>query len=163
MSDVKMKRDEPAFMFLEKLVVAAIKDHVERESSWEINKLPFEDHWKVQPLNEETQESFELCVDETCVEFDLAQRDDPESLTNCYIDVHVFGTLGELLVQYGVRPQFKIDVFNDAKGHSIFLAGADDVESNVCLLHVWIDDMDKVRGLANELEYSGFVDLIQPT
>ena len=163
MSEVKMKREEPAFVFLEKLVLAAIKDHVERESSWEITKVPFEEHWEVQPLNEETQESFELCTDETCVEFDLAQDDDPESLTNCYVDVHVVGTLAELLAQYGVRPQFKIDVFNDAQGHSIFLAGAADVENNVSLLHVWIDDVDKVLGLADELEYSGFVDLIQPT
>lgn len=162
MSAVKMEREEPEFVFLEKLVIAAIKDHAARESGWEITKVPFEDEWQVQPLNEETQETFELFTNETCVEVNVAQDDDPESLTNCYVDVHAFGTLSELLAEYGIRPQFRIDVFNDAQGHSIFLTGADDVESNVSMLDVWVDDIEKLPGLIEQLEDSGFNDLIQP-
>ena len=162
MTEVKMKREEPAFVFLEKLILAAIKDHIATESSWEITKVPFENQWEVQPLSEETQEAFELCTDETCVEFDLAQSDEPDSLTNCYVDVHALGILAELLNQYGVRPQFKISVFNEVQGDSIFLTEAQEVERNVSLIHVWIDEPEKVVGLADELDYSGYWDLIQP-
>jgi hypothetical protein len=162
MNEVKMKREEPAFVFLEKLILAAIKDHIATESSWEITKVPFENQWEVQPLSEETQEAFELCTDETCVEFDLAQSDEPDSLTNCHVDVHALGILAELLNQYGVRPQFKISVFNDVQGESIFLTEGHEVESNVSLIHVWIDEPEKVVGLADELDYSGYWDLIQP-
>lgn len=152
MSSIKMKREEPAFELIERMVVAAIKDHVERESSWDIEKTPFEEKWEVQTLSEETQDFHLLCTDETCVEFDLAQDDDPESLTNCYVEVYALGVLAELFTQYGVRPQFKIDVFNDSQGHSIYLTHADDVENNVSLLEVWIDDVEKVDwGLGDNL------------
>jgi len=161
MTQVKMKREEPAFVILEKLILAAIKNHIATESSWEITKVPFENRWEVQPLSEETQEAFELCTDETCIEFDLAQSDEPESLTNCYVDVHALGILVGLLNQYGVRPQFRISVFNEFQGDSIFLTEAQEVERNVSLIHVWIEDIEMVMGLADELTYSSYWDLIQ--
>jgi hypothetical protein len=152
MSSIKMKREEPAFGMIERMVVAAIKDHVERVSSWDIEKAPFEEEWEVEPLNEETQDFFLLCTNEACFEFELAQEDDPDSLTNCYVEVHALGVLAELFTHYGVRPQFKIDVFNDSPGGNIYLTQADDVESNVSLLEVWIDDVEKVDwGLGDNL------------
>lgn len=156
----KMDQDEAAFEWIERLVIAAIEDHVERASSWEITKAPFEDLWEVQPLDAETQESFSVRTASPCSEFDAAHDDDPESLTNCYVDVYALGSFADLLREYGVRSSFKIDVFNDCQGSNISLTGADDVRSNVRLLDVWIDDSEKVPGLAQALEAFWLNDLI---
>lgn len=159
-TNVEMDHDEAAFVWLEKLVIAAITDHISRASSWEITKIPFEDHWEVQQLDEETQESFSVTAARSCVDFDLAQDDDPESVTNCYIDFYAFGLLADLLHEHGVRSSFKIDVFNDAHGSNICLTGADDVRSNVGLLQVRIDDIERVAGLARALEAFWLNDLM---
>lgn len=155
-----MRREDLEFLFLEQVMIAVIKDHLVRESIWEITKTPGVAQWEAQPFNEETQEAFLLCINEICVDFELVRDDHPETVAYCYVEVYAFGVLRDFFIEYGVRPRFKISVFNELGSDSICLTDPDEVEEAVGLLEVWIEDDDKIPGLMENLEISWLADMI---
>ncbi len=152
MTRSKMKKDDPVFLFVEQLVRSAIKKNIELDSGWEIAKVYFEDRWEPQRFHESVEEVYGLQVSDVAVDVDLAEDDDVESLTNCYVTIGATGPLAAALREHGVQPQVEVDVFNSAIGSSVALLDDDDVEDQVSLLHLWIDKGELLGGLIERLQ-----------
>lgn len=54
------------------------------------------------------------------MECDFADEDEnPDSLTNCYVEICATGVLAETLQKHGCGSNLKVDAFNVAYGHSL--------------------------------------------
>ena len=154
MPDSKMENTKPEFLFVDQLLKAAIKMHIEIDGQWEIEKALFEDEWEAQRLAPEVEEACGLQVSDANIDVDFSQDDDIESLTNCYVNFDATGKLAAVFRAHGLRTQIEIDVFNSAIGSGVALLSDEDVDDQVSLLNLWVEYPAKLGGLMESLKDS---------
>lgn len=152
MNTRQLPKDDEAFQLLEEIIRRAVKHQISVNDLWDINKEPFNDVWEADQFFPEVQTTHHLEVSGAPVECDFAQDDeDPESLTNCYVEITATGVLAETLKKHGCGTNLTVDAFNVAIGHSISFLSDEDVENDLTLMTVPVTDGTLLDGLCDAL------------
>lgn len=155
MSNRKLKQDDPVFIFIDQLVKAAINAHIALEMDWIIEKEYFENTWEAQQLSDDIAKIYGLQVSDAKVKVELEDKEDPDSLTCCYVKFDASGNLLEILNTHGMKPQIEIQVNNSSVGSSsATILNEDDIDNDISLLSVWKIKPALNEGLLKELNHN---------
>jgi ribosomal protein S10 len=149
MKNSTIPRDSHEFEVLQDIIRQAVKTHIEINGEWLIEKDYFSDEWKAEQLDAQVQERYEIKVSNRLIECDFAEDEDPESLTNCYVQFEAIGGLAKILRTYGCDVYLTTDSFNSTWGTDITFLSDEDVDVNFSLLTVKAEKQKD--GLATEL------------
>lgn len=151
MSELQLDKNHQVFNLLDVHVKKALKSELEVSGQWEINKEYFDEVWTAQQWDESVIQKFNVRMSDSEIETDFHEEDDPESLSNCFVELECTGALKDIFIASGLKNKFSIDVFNEIHSSNISLLDQDDVENNVSLFKVYIENEDLLKLNQNKL------------
>lgn len=141
MDITQLPKGDKSFQLLEEILRRAFKHQILVNEFWEINLDPFNVVWEADQFEPEVKTAHHVEVSDAPVKCDFADEDEnPDSLTNCYVEICATGVLAKTLQKHGCGSNLTLDTFNVGYGHSICLLNDKDVDNNLSLMTVPVTD-----------------------
>jgi hypothetical protein len=148
----QLPRDDESFQLLEEIIRRAVKHQISVNEFWEINSDPYSNQWEADQFDPKVQKRHCVEVSDAPVECDFADEDEnPDSLTNCYVEICAKGVLADTLLKHGCGTNLIVDAFNITQGHSICILSDEDVDNDLSLMTVTVTDRKLLNGLYDAL------------